>query len=71
MVADGNEIRLKGKVIAGNMIDTFRYIRDERGFGQYPEASTLGLQWNPGDELEITIRRIPCQKTSTEQTPHG
>jgi hypothetical protein len=59
MQAEGDLIKLTGKVMAGNMLDTFRYIRDERGFLQYPEASTLGLKWNVDDTVEITIRRIP------------
>jgi hypothetical protein len=59
MTIEPESITLKGKVVPGPMRPEFTYIQDERGFSSYPEIHVLGLKWQHGDEVEITIRRIP------------
>lgn len=63
MRAEGDEIHITGKVIAG-MIERFRYIQDDRRLQTYPEVSTLGLKWDVGDTVQITIRRIPKSQST-------
>jgi hypothetical protein len=55
--AEGNEIRLTGKVVAGTMLKHALYIKDEREFTGYPSPSLYGLKWQEGDAVEIIIRR--------------
>ena len=59
MKAEGDEIRMTGKVVPGRMIATTLYIRDENGHEIGLSPTHLGLKWEAGDTVDIVIRRTP------------